>query len=296
MEHETSDGSIRVHAFKAYRGGDHTGPLNQTLEAIASDGIEARTRTINGAISTRVEDIRQDDDFWLVDFARLRYEGPGKAPRDAPLADIEVDENDRFAEETALLFHPSSSSCLIQSNHRGLRAGSIARYFSQYRANAADAYEFRIILDEDIDAKLQQQEIQRKLTVAFDPRSMMRRDVQNNMAAEVGLSLGDASGANKVEITLQLKGRRDAGLNDRVRTWTRMFRSRARDGDTSLTKLEATGKQGPGDASEVLDLIKGRLTVDIDGITLGPGRRLDREARYDGLKRAFRGWRERLED
>ena len=84
----------------------------------------------------RLEDLRQQGEFFYADFMRRRTHGPGRYRRGQPLDgfDINIRAGEGFAEETALVFDQELSFVAVQYNHFGPRAPSIVEY-----VDAADA-------------------------------------------------------------------------------------------------------------------------------------------------------------
>jgi hypothetical protein len=120
-------GVMAVHLFEV-RALHRTPPLAQLLERIHGDAIADRLRTV-GHQEVRVETIAaprsrgNNTPYWLLDFTKIRFEhGPGKASREDPIESFELDADQGFGEETAVLYDPRRQAMLIQYNHYGARS------------------------------------------------------------------------------------------------------------------------------------------------------------------------------
>jgi hypothetical protein len=282
---------VKIHAYKVDTQ-DGSAPLEDVLALVEQQAdLRERIRLIRNS-EVRVEAVEKRDDVWFMDFVRIRMDhGPGRVSRDAEVEGFDLDDDEGFGEETAALFDPGTGYILIQYNHSGVRAASIADYLCAFNEVANNLYTFKPKYDENVERKLLKQGITRKLAFTLDVSKLSAQDRLRGAALSDAINYGRGSGADKIKIEISVGGDRNRGLADTVKGAITSLRNIMGLNPEAVTKLEVTGKEDRDALTEVLDLIEQRLSVEISDLQVGPDRRYPRDARWSALLKARDGWR-----
>lgn len=246
-------------------------------------------------VELRAESIAQQDGLWLMDFVRIRTShGPGKVGRDSEVEGFEFEEEEGFGEETAALYDPTTGYILIQYNHFGVRAGAIADYFSAYDGTENNLYTFKPKYDEDVERRLLNHGITRKISFCLDVTRMSEQDRQRGRPLSEAIDYGRQNGADKIKVEISVQGERNRSLAQGALDGLAALRSILGQNPDAVTKLEVSGKENQDSVTEVLDLIAHRLSVEFNDLVLGADLRYPRDERWRALTRAKNGWRQVL--
>ncbi|CAN7725841.1 DUF6731 family protein [Caballeronia sp. LjRoot31] len=292
---------MAVHLFEV-RALHRTPPLAQLLERIHGDAIADRLRTV-GHQEVRVETIAaprsrgNNTPYWLLDFTKIRFEhGPGKASREDPIESFELDADQGFGEETAVLYDPRRQAMLIQYNHYGARSTIIENYFALYDhdQNEARGYDFDIRMDEDADLRFAKKQTITKMHFKIAPPRMTNAQRGGNVSLGRSIDLSSSLDAESIEVIVSAGRGVNASLSfAQVTAFTRrLMRMRvARGEEPVLSKLEIAGRDSPLEPLDVVDLLRPKLVHYISDLVLNPAdRRYTQRSRWDGLLRARNGW------
>ncbi|MFN4056424.1 MAG: DUF6731 family protein [Alishewanella aestuarii] len=285
---------MKVHAYKV-EFTDGSQPLEEVLQQIENEqSLRERIRLIN-QVELRAESITQQDGLWLMDFVRIRTShGPGKVGRDSEVEGFEFEEEEGFGEETAALYDPATGYMLIQYNHFGVRAGAIADYFSAYDGTENNLYTFKPKYDEDVERRLLNHGITRKISFCLDVTRMSEQDRQRGRPLSEAIDYGRQNGADKIKVEISVQGERNRSLAQGALDGLTALRSILGQNPDAVTKLEVSGKENQDSVTEVLDLIAHRLSVEFNDLVLGADLRYPRDERWRALTRAKNGWRQVL--
>lgn len=285
---------MKVHAYKV-EFTDGSQPLEEVLQQIENEqSLRERIRLIN-QVELRAESITQQDGLWLMDFVRIRTShGPGKVGRDSEVEGFEFEEEEGFGEETAALYDPITGYMLIQYNHFGVRAGAIADYFSAYDGTENNLYTFKPKYDEDVERRLLNHGITRKISFCLDVTRMSEQDRQRGRPLSEAIDYGRQNGADKIKVEISVQGERNRSLAQGALDGLTALRSILGQNPDAVTKLEVSGKENQDSVTEVLDLIAHRLSVEFNDLVLGADLRYPRDERWRALTRAKNGWRQVL--
>ncbi|MES9874195.1 MAG: DUF6731 family protein [Candidatus Sedimenticola sp. 6PFRAG7] len=281
---------MKIHAFKVEKTED-SADLESVLILIEREqNLRDRIRLIS-QIELRAESVAQHEGIWMIDFVRIRTDhGPGRVGRDSEVEGFEFDDEEGFGEETAALFDPKSGYILIQYNHFGVRAGAIADYLSAYDGSVNNLYTFKPKYDEDVERRLLNQGLTRKVAFTLDVGRMSAQDRQRGEALSEAISYGRESGADKIKVEISVTGDRKRALADKARDGITQLRSILGQNPDAVTKLEVSGKEDRDAVTEVLDLIGHRLSAEFNDLRLGSDLRYPRTERWRALQRAKNGW------
>jgi len=100
---------------------------------------------------------------YILDFCKRYESGPGLALDNNPLVPFNFESADKkeigsYGSNTAVLYEPISKYAVVQYNHNGCRFNSIAEYLTEIFPNIQDKVRFRLAIDRDIQAKLNEME------------------------------------------------------------------------------------------------------------------------------------------
>lgn len=285
---------MKVHAYKVDFT-DGSQPLEEVLQKIEYENhLIERIRMIN-QVELRAESVSQLDGLWLMDFVRIRTShGPGKVGRNSEVEGFEFDEEEGFGEETAALYDPASGYILVQYNHFGVRAGAIADYLSAYDGIENNLYTFNPKYDEDVERRLLNHGITRKISFCLDVTKMSQQDRQRGRPLSEAIDYGRENGADKIKVEISVQGERNRSLAQGALDSLSALRSILGQNPDAVTKLEVSGKENQDSVTEALDLIAHRLSVEFNDLVLGADLRYPRDERWRALIRAKNGWRQVL--
>ncbi len=285
---------MKVHAYKV-EAADGSRTLEEVLLQIESEqSLRERIRLIN-QVELRAESVSQQNGLWLMDFVRIRTSnGPGKVGRDSEVEGFEFDEEEGFGEETSALYDPASGYILVEYNHFGVRAGAIADYLSAYDGTEISLYTFKPKYDEDVERRLLNHGITRKISFCLDITRMSEQDRQRGRALSEAIDYGRQNGADKIKVEISVQGERQRSLAQNALDGLSALRSILGQNPDAITKLEVSGKENQDSVTEVLDLIAHRLSIEFNDLVLGADLRYPRDERWKALVRAKSGWRQVL--
>lgn len=285
---------MKVHACKV-EATEGSQPLEEVLLQIENEhSLRERIRLIN-QVELRAESIMRRDGLWLMDFVRIRTShGPGRVGRDSEVEGFEFEDEQGFGEETAALYDPATGYILVQYNHFGVRAGAIADYLSAYDGAENNLYTFKPKYDEDIERRLLNHGITRKISFCLDVTRMSEQDRQRGRPLSEAIDYGRQNGADKIKVEISVQGERNRSLAQGALDSLSALRSIIGQNPDAVTKLEVSGKENQDSVTEVLDLIAHRLSVEFNDLVLGTDLRYPRDERWRALVRAKNGWRQVL--
>jgi hypothetical protein len=270
--------------------------LGKRIELINRASLKKRNRKHNLEL-IRLEAFEKRGPLWLCDFVKIRtHHGPGKVGVEEPVKGFGLSADQGFGEETAFLWNSKNDYCVIQYNHYGVRPKAIAEYLGLFVHDNPAGLEFAPKLDDKIHAKIRKTKWVTKFTLAIAPKELSNADF------DLGAGLGSAakslmhSDADRIEITVTAKKGRSLDLNlTAAANWVDRLigRTGARSGDTEgspVRAAKATTKGSPLEASEVLDLLHHRISLE-DDLSPGVDKRIPLPARWDAVHRACDLWK-----
>lgn len=282
---------MKVHAFKV-ESSEGSARLEDVLQQIVSElRPRERIRLIN-QIELRAEHVTIKDQLWLLDFVRIRTNhGPGKVGRDSEVEGFDFEDEEGFGEETAALYDPATGYILIQYNHFGVRAGSISDYLSAFDGAANNLYTFKPKFDEDVERRLLNQGITKKIRFSLDVTRMSAQDRQRGRPLSEAIEYGRNNGADKIKVEISVHGERGHGLAKSALESLAALRSIVGQNPEAVSKLEVAGKENDDSVTEVLDLLGHRLSIEFNEMEVGSDLRYPKSERWRALVRAKNGWK-----
>lgn len=288
---------MKIHAFRVVARGNVS--LTDTLQHIRALPFDDRLRSAAGT-EVRLEEAQPVGNVWQLDFGLLRDEGPGRASRNGPIRDFDLEEDEAFGEETAALFYEQSNFLILQYNHYGPKAQAVQSYLYRFARIVegvgdqeeieGDAHGFTLaaVTRGDAFQRLDSADVIRKLEFAVSVPGLQEAAASGRALSSV-LDDEIAPGAATVSMSITAGRRRDAGLD--VATVKRFVQTLL-GVQSEVTKLKVLLREDVHAPSEPLDLLQARLE---DNIAVAPdprGRRLTRSDRWAALRQAHDKWRD----
>lgn len=281
---------MKVHAFKVEKT-ESSVPLESVFSLVEGESSLRNRIRVLGQAELRVEAVEKRNDLWLVDFVRIRTDhGPGRVGRDAEVEGFDFDDEEGFGEETAALYDPATGYMLVQYNHFGVRAAAISDYLSAFDASATNLYTLKPKYDEDVERRLLNQGITRKVAFTIDVSKMSAQDRQRGEPLAEAISYGRDTGADRIKVEILVNRERKDGLTEKALNGINSLRRIIGQNPDAVSKLEVSGKEDRDSVTEVLDLIGQRLSSEFSDLKVGQDLRYPRDERWNALIRAKSGW------
>jgi hypothetical protein len=123
--------SMKVDFFQVVMPESFADPFKDVCQAVSA--MNARNRNFpNGDAVIRLHKLHVDGKLVEGDMVRLRMNAlPAKCNLDGQLEDIDFDDEEGVAEQTAFLFDPRTKVLLLQRNKIGVGGNTFARYFAE---------------------------------------------------------------------------------------------------------------------------------------------------------------------
>jgi len=277
---------LKIHAYKI----DQQGGMDLANLIGLVEGLALVHRFFPGdERALRLEDSRRDGDWLLMDFAGARKgHGPGRMARDRPMADIDLDHDETFGEDTALALHVPTGYAAVQYNHYGPRAAAIEKYLNAASADLSDvpaAYRLAICLREEAYQRLERLGFIQQVDFTIAIPGILPGDAANGVSVGAALDMPLPEGVEV--ISMQLRGRAGGSLG-RARVFAMLDDLMRRSGDLHAARVWGKPAQGVGRKRPV-DLINDQLSTEVD-IRPARGHRFARPERWDALGRTLHEW------
>jgi hypothetical protein len=133
---------MKIYAYKVLNEHPDTKPFEQALKDYADKPLPERLID-HGSVRLRLEDYRSRNGLLELNFVSMRLgSAPVRVAEDRPVAEINLEEDEFFGEETACLYDPASRYLLIQYNHYGPRISGIRETLRYGENGIRHGYEF----------------------------------------------------------------------------------------------------------------------------------------------------------
>jgi len=256
----------------------HSSPdLREIIQYVESLNLADRQRTIRG-YDTRLERVKEETvEFfdggksekrgaYILDFCKRYEAGPGLAFDNDPLEGFNFESPDKketgsYGSNTAVLYEPISKYAVVQYNHNGSRFNSMAEYLTEIFPNMQDKVRFRLAIDRDIQAKLN--EMERGFSFEF---SYIPKLITPNTLDELAIikTLEEAqnrfAGTGKIEIkwSKDPHGKGElAGVTNIAKEFLNYFASN--DDEQVIKKAKIKGASSIDDSVDEIDLISQKI-------------------------------------
>lgn len=262
--------------------------LKARIDFIIGQDLVQRNRDRTGG-SMRLEQIEKREDLWLCDFLKIRTDhGPSKAGENVPAQGFELGPRDGFGEETALLWNTANDWCVLQYNHYGSRATSIAEYLAHYDHAEPVALSFSPKIDDEIHAKILHKKLVNKISFSIAPKAVSDADYDCGAGLGAATKMLKGSDADYIEITLTAHRKNRLGLTlPNFMKWIEHIRHGA--DDSPIGSAHAIARENENDKAEILDLLHNRIIAVAD-ILPGVDKRYSMKDRFDAINVAHNAW------
>lgn len=120
---------LKIHLYKIDQDGS-TG-IADILSELYDRNQDRRIQIVNGYPMKMEELDRPSNGLYFANFCKQREVGPGKSSKENSTVSFELGDDESFGEMTAVLLTKDRKHILIQYNHYGVRATSIAGYLTE---------------------------------------------------------------------------------------------------------------------------------------------------------------------
>lgn len=234
--------------------------------------------------------------LYEMGFTQRRWDnGPGLSSRGQPTRDFSITADDGFGEETAAVLSPDGLFA-VQYNHYGARPGSIRAYLQACLKRAlglagpGDAAIAMVpVINDAARAKIERGDRSvLRMEVAILANQITEEMARNNLPLETALEMRNRTDAEKIELALSVRPRRNPRGNRLENVWE-PIQGMLRCSD-SLAKLKVRVRDEDGSSGELLDLLEQReVSVITSGLRTSGGRRYTHESRVSSIRRELEG-------
>lgn len=282
---------VSVNLFDIEWSAGKTQKLSETLDEFSRLPLDQRWR---GEI--RLEQIQEEDvarkRVYLLDFTKRREVGPGRLGHRAPIADIKLDRDEDFGEETAALYCPAKKWLLVLHNQSGVGPSRMMSYFNALDPGVADRhFDYGATPQLDPTAVRRFRGMKKISTVRVTATVGALAAAQ----ADAGDALASATRAvNAKRITFELKANSAWGRGDVLsQRPTMQFIEGLQGQNDEVTKLEVVGQIDGRD--QMINLLEHRVRRKYSVAELQVlHHRYTLESRWKLLLRTFTFWQENL--
>jgi len=276
---------MKIHAYKVVGAHENTRPFEQSLEECAALSLPDRLHN-QGSVRLRLEDFSRRASLIEMNFVSFRLgSAPVRVAEDRPAAEIDIDEDEFFGEETACLYDPASRYLIVQYNHYGPRIGGI-RDAMQYTLDSEQhGYEFVPKLHPTSEDRIRYFKTVSRVEVAFAIPDLTPDC--GDLSVGESIELAKAHGAQRLDIVLASRSGLVIGpIND----WLLKLRRLAGHNDSSIEKVKVVASDEEDGPRETIDLLADRLCK--DWTLPRTGRRVSLETRLQALRAAHQEWQQ----
>jgi hypothetical protein len=240
--------------------------------------------TDHGSVRLRLEDFRRRNRLLEMNFVSLRLgSAPVRVAEDRPAAEITIDDDEFFGEETACLYDPASRYLVIQYNHYGPRSSSIRETLRYGENGVRHGYEFVPKLHPTSEARIRSLALVSRVEVAFAIPDLGNGG--KDLSVGESIDLARAHGAQRLDIVLSSRTGLVIGP---ITNWLVKLRRLGGQEDAAIQKLTVRASEDEEGPRETIDLLADRLCKDWP---LPPtGRRVPWETRMQVLRQAHQEW------
>ena len=280
---------MNIHLYEVETSGI---TLNQTIEGIFARKMQLR-KVVVGGYNMRMEHremrkLQNGESICLMEFCKIRVAGPGRAHPNIATTGFNLAPNEGFGELTAALYSPKMNCVLVQYNHYGPRAGTIAEYFS----TLADSghYAFHPRLRDDVIAQMERSGYATSIEVKLATHKLVAENM--NPRGPVGGFLAATDKVTSVgHALLGLYKERSKPMTEFL-NFVRSFLSLSEEQEGVVERLSLVARETEESPDEFLDLLKAKVIGEYNDLSIDPKTRLyPRSQRWDGLVSVYETWR-----
>ncbi|RUR38555.1 DUF6731 family protein [Vreelandella populi] len=286
--------NLKAHLYRVVPS-DDAEPLSDVLARINSFPIKRRIRLVNQR-KHRLEGLEDGSTIdksgaglFLFNIMHFRQgHGPGQAQDTKPLQGLNFNGGGP-GEDTAAIYDPDESCLIIQYNHNGPRNTAIRSYLAEFFHSGT--IELNTVLDNDFKRKFQNQRHLTRVEAKVDVSQISKKDFQGNTALRKACEAAEDLGGETISITISVDGRKKGNqLVSKAKGFANDLMFKASNNPDAVTKLETKGPIG-SDQSEIIDLLGGKLTGELEVAVSDADYRMDIKDRWEALYRIYASWK-----
>lgn len=287
-----SESPMKVHLYKV-NATDGAPPLRDTLNKLRSLTIEQRLKFVSGA-DIRLEEIHapaSGESLWKLDLCKLRNQGPGKASQQQPTTSFQLQQGERFSEETALIYDEKLDYLVLQYNHYGPRATAISNYLSLFLPQGFE-YWFAVQLDPTAQARFMAKKQFTRMAIRVAPAKLSAEWRKANISMYKAFEADQVTFGGdwiSVEISLQAHSQGTLKIMDKVKG----FFGLADESEEAVSRLVVAGRNAVGENVEDVDLLTEKLEITYKSLPLDTGLRVSAQDRWTRLGAALAIWKDK---
>ena len=260
-------------------------PFSTAVDNAIAQSLEMRYQVANEK-GRRLEHDGHRDGVYLLNFLTFEYAGPGRSRPVMPAELIDLDPDEYFTHDTAMLYDPETALAFVESTLGGMGPGAIASYFEGF---AGEGTEYQLIprLDDEAAARARRHRTIRNLSIRIGMGPVTDAD----RAADMGAikAFGQEFDAGQIDISIKsLREKNHSLLPGRI--WRAINAFLDSGGDHTVTQLKVTGREHDDEGYEVIDLLQHRekreRMLSVDPTT----RKVSHTVRWDALMSIRQGF------
>jgi hypothetical protein len=281
---------MRIWAYQVVPQGARA--MRELVDVVMARPLE--DRGFPGApLGMRVEDANTAGNLVYLDFARPRYgHGPGRMGRARPIEDIQMEDDDSFGEDTAMVYDPARGFAAVQFNPFGPRPTAIQQYLTAADLslgpdpNGGYGYTFAPRFREGAFNRLRAFRYVRDIDFTISVPGVNRADF--DAGRSVGSILDGPLPGGIQTVRIRMSSGRKRGDSLALDAAFAVLADLERLGG-DLISGEVRGRRAREEKTEGVDLVDERLTATRE-IRPNRGQRFAREERWGALQGSLEEW------
>lgn len=278
-------GIMKVYAYKVSLRDEWTHSLESAFRVAGEAPLENRLRQLSSS-RIRLEDVLFSNNLVFANFVLFRSgSGPAIVSDSSHLAEIDIQDDQYFGEDTACLYDPDTRYILIQYNHHGPKASAIQEYLSHQEEDRVHSYSFAPKLSESSERAIQNLALVSRVEVSFAAPYLTNLSNPRDLSFGQAVNLAEAHGANTMSLVI---GNRKGLALAAVKELIVGLYTAASCGE-GVRRLTINAQVDDTSPRETIDLIADRLCHQAE-VPLGAGRRYSTRDRWSTMAAALRLW------
>ena len=245
----------------------------------------------------RLNDEYREGDVFFLNFVSFSYAGQGRVRQGLPQQPINMQDDESFDPETAILYDAQNALALVESATYagGVGPGAIARYFQMF-IQPGTYYTLLPLVDPDASTRARLKQQIGSLQMRLQLSQVTALDNQAGISPVKGF--GNHLAGETIDIVVSAGRGKDKSLS--IGAVLELVKALVGDGGDNgtpmpeLKRLKVSGRENTDEPAELIDLIQQRENsvrpLDIDPVT----RKVTREARWNALRSMHLQYLEKL--
>ena len=228
--------------------------LRATMAHIWAQPPQERVFPIGG-LAYRLEHFRETPGLCLLNFVLLQFSGPGRAALGRPVTDFNLNSDDRFAYQTAMLYDYHHELAFIQAGRPGMTAKAISDYLTSYVWESGLYFQFNPALDQNARDRALQNFVIRAVEMRVAIRDFTQEDRDLGLSLNQVMDWGGDYGARHIDIKMSIGRGKGSLATAKVRELARRALE-ALEPKHELETLKFSGRDSVDENTKVIDLLQ----------------------------------------